>query len=544
VVSRRALGLVLGIAVVAAACGGGGKGDSAVGGGPGATAGGGATTTVGTVKPKAGGTLKVGLVRPASLDPAEASATDQNELVAIDLLFDSLTTMAPGAVAASASLAESWTPSPDFKVWTFKLHAGSLFGNGRAVAAADVKYSLERVAKQGAASLTATRLDDITGWQAFVDGTAADLAGIKAVDAGTVEIDLDSPLSVLPELLSNPLFGIVPREAVEAPAPAFNAAPVGSGPFRINSRDADVLHLVRAAPGRALLDGVDLSYYDTVDAAYAAFVAGNLDWAPVPVTKEAEAAGADGVAGFVPFSAELYFAINLVNPKFADVHFRQAIVKAVDRQALANAVYLGRGTVLDGVVPVGVPGHQTDPCGEPCAFDVAGAKALLASAFPAGGVPEVPLDYFSGTTEEAVAGAIQADLAAVGITATKRPHDFNEYQTFVTSGQEELFLLGWVGAYQLPDAYLGPLFSTGSRDNVTGFSDPAVDQLLAAARASGDPTARQAAYMQAETAVLGAGAVVPLIQFQTHAVIASRVRDLTVGVGGTFAGDKVWLADG
>ncbi len=538
---RRWVGLVLGVAIIGA-CAGGNDGGSAEGDGT-APDGTGATTST-APKPRQGGVLRVGVGRPATLDPAEASASDQSELVAVDLLFDSLTTMAPDAVSATPSLAERWTPSADLKVWTFTLRTGSRFGNGRAVTATDVKYSLERVAKHGAASLTATRLDLVTGWQAFVDGTAAELAGVRVVNDRTVEIDLDTALSVLPELLSNPLFGVVPREAVEAAAPAFGASPIGSGPFRITGRDGDVIHMVRASPGRALLDGIDLHVYDSLDSAYDTFTAGKLDWSPVPTARAAEAADAYGVDGFVPFAADLYFAFNLVNPKFADVRFRQAIVKAVDRQALANAVYLGRGTVLSGVVPDGVPGHVADACGDPCAFNVDAAKALVVAVFPGGGVPEVQLDYYEGTTEDAVAGIIEADLEAVGIPAAKRVHTFDEYQTFVTSGQEELFLLGWVGVYQLPDAYLGPLFTTGSRDNVTGFADAGVDQLLASARASTDPAARQRAYEQAERAILGFAPLVPLIQFETHSVVADRVQDLVVGVGGTFAGESVWVTDG
>jgi ABC-type transport system substrate-binding protein len=42
-------------------------------------------------------------------------------------------------------LAESWTTRADGRQWTFKLRKGVKFHNGRALAASDVKFSLDRI---------------------------------------------------------------------------------------------------------------------------------------------------------------------------------------------------------------------------------------------------------------------------------------------------------------------------------------------------------------------------------------------------------------
>ena len=173
------------------------------------------------------------------------------------------------------------------------------------------------------------------------------------------------------------------------------------------------------------------------------------------------------------------------------------------------------------------------------------ARALLAAAFPDGNIPAFNLDYFTGTGEEAVAGTIATDLAAVGINVTKRPKDPGgdpgQYDLFAVSGQQQLFRLGVIGMYPSPDAYLAPLFLSGSRDNATGFTAAAIDQLLQSARATADPTARQQLYQQAEQQIMAVAPIVPIAQFRTKSVVAGRVRDLVVTVNGTFAGDKVWL---
>ena len=56
-------------------------------------------------------------------------------------------------------LAESWTLSPDGKVYTFKLHEGAKFSNGEAFTASDVKFSIERVKSDAWVSSLKSKMD-------------------------------------------------------------------------------------------------------------------------------------------------------------------------------------------------------------------------------------------------------------------------------------------------------------------------------------------------------------------------------------------------
>ena len=445
-----------------------------------------------------------------------------------DLLFDGLTTVGPAANTASPAIAQSWSPSPDLKVWTFKLRPDAKFSNGRAITASDAKFSLERVISQGT-SVVSSRLEHVST--------------IKVVDPHTLEVDLDTPLAVLPEMLAAPEFGIVAPESIDAAHPALVNPPVGSGPFAFAKQNGNVIELDRAPGATAHLNQIDVTEYDPagLGAATDDFAAGKLDFALVSSDRAQLAAQRFGTAGFQPFDAELFYAFNLLDPTFADVRFREAIVKSVDRAALVKAVYPSSADVLTGVVPEGVAGHVADPCGAACAYDPAGAKALLAQAFPNGSVPTVNLDYFTGDNEEAVVDAIAADLGAVGIPTNKRPLPPDQYDPFVVSGQEALFRLGTLGVYPSPDAYLAPLFTTGSHDNTTGFSDPAVDELIGSARSTADPATRLGLYQQAEAAVMQQVPILPIAQFLTKSVVSPRVHDLVLGIDGTFDGTKVWV---
>jgi len=476
-----------------------------------------------------------------SLDPAQASSPE--ELLVADQLFDGLTAFDPGGTLRSA-ISSSWQTTPDQAHWDFVIRPDAHFANGRAITSVDVKYSLERIAHKGSTSPVALQLDRVVGFKAFYyEGKAPGLAGITTPAPDRVHFDVDQPVSVLPFILANPAFGIVAKEAVEAPAPAFADQPVGSGPFMLASRTIDTVELVRAPGATTLLDGIRIRLFsgdraETVS--YAAFTRGFLDWTRVPPDRVEDVVGLHRQAGFRPYAADLFYGFNLKNPKFADARFREAIVRAVDPAAIVKVVYGGTARPATGVTAEGVPGYLPNACAK-CSHDLAKAKELVAATFGSSAVPEVAIDYDDDPTQAAIARAMQANLHDAGIGSTIRPHAHVEYISFATSGKQELFQLGWIAPYLSLDAILTPLFSSGLPDNVTGFSVPDVDKLLKAARATPDDAARTSLYQQAERTLMDLLPIVPIAQFTTHSITSKRVRGLAVTPLGTFDATTVWL---
>ncbi|HJP67037.1 MAG TPA: ABC transporter substrate-binding protein, partial [Actinomycetota bacterium] len=387
------------------------------------------------------GILRVGLERPQTLDPAFARFPA--DLLVVDQLFDGLTSYDPTTLQVVPALAARWEGTPDQKTWTFFLRPGVKFANGRAIDSSDVRYSIERIAAKDSGSPAAPQLDAIDGYKEFNEGKSDTLAGLTTPSAGTVKFDLSYPLSSFPAVLGSPSFGIVPREAVEAqpPSPRFSDQPVGSGPFMIRSRSANVLRLMPAPGARTALKGIDISMGQDGDAPYAAFLRGQLDWTAVPAERVDEVVKNRGRAGFEPYPAELFYGFNLRNRKYQDPRFREAIVHAIDRDAIVRVVYGNRVRPTSGIVAAGIPGHQDDACGDTCRFDPVKAKALLADAFGSDPVPEVNIDFDDDPTQEAVAQSMQSNLKAVGIPANLRPHTYTDYLQFAISGQEEFFRL-------------------------------------------------------------------------------------------------------
>lgn len=563
----RSLGaLAAGIAllVAASACTGE-SGTPAPGPGSGTAAPSGSGTDGGAGEHR-GGTLRLGVTGLDALDPEDVVPSQASEMMAVDLLFESLTAIDPTSQQAEPALAASWTSNPELTEWTFVLRDGVTFSDGSPVTATDVKFTLDRVAGKGAQTLAGARLEIVDGFAEAADGSATELRGVQVVDAQTVKVVTRVAYAPLPELLASPLYGIVPQGLVSADPDAFALRPVGSGAYMLGpgmSGPGGENEAVAGAPGGGLgtislvrspsvlgeganLDGVDLVRFADEPGAYQAFVDGSVDWALVPPEKTESAAAEYGTDQFRPFAFTRFFAFNLNNLAYRVEPFRKAIIHGIDRQAIVKDV-LRSPLPMNGIVPPSVPGGQADPCGAPCAYDVEAGKAALNEAVPGGGPPPIEFQYFTDETDpdqalEATAQAMATDVADVGLTGTAVPKTFEEYRSFIVSGRQQIFAYGWWGIMPDPDAYLAPLFTSGSPDNVTGFADPAFDAALADARATADRSARLEKYRALETSVMARVPIIPLTQFELDAVLADRVQAFETRLDGTFDVAAVWIS--
>lgn len=511
----------------------------------------GADSTTTTVDGPTESVLRLGVTDLGSLDPVEVVPTVHGQMMAAGLLYDSLTRVDPETGEIVGGLASDWEASRSLQGWTFDL-TGATFSDDSPVTAADVKTSLERVAAPGPASLAGVRLEVIEGYQEFVDGETDEITGIMAVDDATVTVQAARPYAPMAELLATPLFGVVP--AADADTAGFFDQPVGSGPAKLlevgvppagtasSSVPARVLSFEILDPDTGV-STVELWDYETIGDSYAAFRAGDVDWSLVPGDELAAATDEYGDSAVGPFFAEVFYGMNLSSPTFAGrAGFRRAVVQAVDRQAIVDDVYAA-AQLQNGVIAEGVPGHTENPCGMSCDTDPDAAEASLAEVFPDGDVPTVGIDFYEGEVERAAAEAIAADLEAVGIPTELRAQDFDTYREFVVSGDQELFLFGWVGISPTADSYLVPLFGSESADNVTTFSRADVDSTLGQARRTADSAERAEIYAGAEADIMSSVPILPLAQFQTAAVLSDRVQGWVPMLDGTIALEGLQISD-
>ena len=486
------------------------------------------------------------------LDPVAVVATDQSQMVVLDLLADGLTSIEPGSGQPVAALSTTWSTDAAGTTWTFTLADGIMFSDGTAVTAASVVASLEHVA-QHPESLAGAQLDVVAGSAEFAAGSADHVAGLAAPDEQTVRITTTSPQVDLPALLASPLYGVekpaeVDPSVTTESTTAVSSSPrwsIGAGPFRVADRAgslATATSLVRSDGSSAQLDSIDLVQVVDPAAALRAVQQGQADWGGI-ASRTPPSTGPGVAVQTSPLGAEEFFGMNLASPTFANQLFRQAIVRAVDRTKVV-AAGLPDLVPSSAVVPTGVAGSALDPCGGPCAFSTDQSKVLLAQAFPDGQVPLVEVDTSDGVGDVAAANSVRDQLVAAGIPAQVKAQPFDDYRHFVTTGNQQLFRSGWVGLAPTAGAYLDPLFRSNSLDNLTAFNVAEIDARLTAAAAEPDATKRSALSSAIEQTILSLSPVLPLGAYRSSVALAAGVQDYAARLDGTFDVERVWVGAG
>lgn len=483
------------------------------------------------VTPKDGGRIKLGLVKPSSLDPWRA--TTVSERILADNLYDGLTKWNPTSKKAEPSLAESWEADVDNTVFRFKMRTDAVASNGDRLTVQDAKRSIEEIVRTGRASPGSELLSQIDGYGAFVgDSNVNELKGVL-VEGETLAIILTAPVPGLPSLLANPVFAVARF--------ANDGVRHGTGPFRISGADETSLNLEKAPFSQAHLDGLDISLFADVESSYQAFDQRRVDWSLVPTKAIEDAANRYSRAGFAPSLRAVYLAFNTNSPEISDVRLRKAIGQAIDRDEVVKILGV-EAEPLYSIVPESVDGSQSDPCGSGCKFDPNEAKRLVKEAWPDGMPFSVDLALAQGAPfNDAAKDKIAKDLADAGIKATVRLIPPGDFTSFSFSPERELFQLTWAGAYPKYQAFLNPLFASGSPTNTINYSSPSADEQLSEADKSDSEEERLDISRRLERRFLADEAVIiPLATFPVNTVATREVRGIRVLPLGNFDASVAW----
>jgi peptide/nickel transport system substrate-binding protein len=127
-----------------------------------------------------------------------------------------------------------------------------------------------------------------------------------------------------------------------------------------------------------------------------------------------------------------------------------------------------------------------------------------------------------------LAQAMQAMVADGGFKLTIQPVEFSSLLDQEDAGKFETIQLGWSGRVD-PDANITNFVGTGGSQNVGGYSNPALDTLLAQARGATDAKQRASLY----------GKAAQLMAKDNPIIYLYRQRNLT-GVSDTVKGVQVF----
>lgn len=427
---------------------------------------------------------------PRSLDPALSTDVPSGEMVA--MLYDGLTQfdqdghLVPG-------LAARWDVDAARTTYTFHLRTGIKFHDGSDLTAADVAGSWLRALDPKTGGGRAWPLLPIVGAKGYVAGTAREVVGIRIIDDSTLAVRIESPLSVFPKLIAMPVAAVAP-----IPLPSgFADHPVGTGPWRFAAWDhGSELRLARNpdywGAAKAEMDSIRIRIIPEALTIAAEYEAGLLDVAEVPFSETARWEQAHPTElQRRPAIRQLYIALNTTRGVLKDVRVRQALNYATDAATILRTVMGGRGVRTGGALPPGLAGY--DSTLYPYPFDVARAKQLLAEA----GYPDgIDLELYRTSRSEyaRLAQSFQQSWAEAGIRVTILERDGPTARAASATGEADLFLTDWYADYPDAEGFLFPLFHSSNRGtggNRAFLSDPELDRIIAAMRASTD-TAEQA----------------------------------------------------
>jgi oligopeptide transport system substrate-binding protein len=500
-----------------------------------------------TAKRTVGGTYRRPLANdPTSLDPAKLvdlyATAVANQIFEGLVEFDSHLNVRP-------ALAHSWSASRDGLVWTFNLHKGVQFHNGREMISEDVVYSLSRLLDPAVRSPRHWFLNKVQGAAQFHAGTTPVLDGIKTIDRYTLQITLSEPFAPFISILGLPHTSIIPREAVERPGGDFGTEPVGTGPFRFVEWDRGRQIVVEANEhyfrGRPALDRVQFVIFPggAESDMLRAFEQGELEESPLtPDRRQALLDAGRYPVMHKPTLSLRLLGFNCERPPFDQREVRQAFNHAIDRIRINHGVQRGQSILARGILPPGMPGYNPDV--QSYSYDPDKAKQLLAQAgYPNGkNFGRVPLATSRKSLQEPQ--LVQQSLAAVGISLEfQQFDDWTTYQAALQRGDVQVFTLTRYADYPDPDSFFYPLFHSQSQTNYFRYRNTTVDQLLDEARRETDELRRVDLYRRAEQMILNDAPVVTLLHSAYDRVFQTYVEGVEVSaLGDPYVPlSKVWL---
>jgi len=374
-----------------------------------------ATTGGAPGTPKRGGNFRLGVTGGGSKDIFDGqniiTKPDQARLVSA---FETLLLFDDNYRLTTNGLAESYTQDNP-KQYTIHLRKGIEFQNGKTMTAADVIYSLQRIATKG---------NGLTG---FAATATIDVPGIKALDKYTVRIPLKTPDSTIPQTLASYTFGIVPVGYKAYPHPQ-----IGTGAYKLKSFSPGQQSVSERNPnywrsGEPYFDSVTIIDFNDSTAQVNALLGGQIDAMtdlPASQVKIVQsrnlAALVSKTGGWLP----ICMAIDM--PPFDDVRVRQAMRLIVDRPGMISQVASGFGFVGNDLYAPFDPGYDALPQRHQ---DIAQAKSLLKAA----GQANLSVDLHTtngaaGMVETATVFQTQAQAAGVKINVINDPNYYgNQY---------------------------------------------------------------------------------------------------------------------
>ena len=505
---------------------------------------GGKNTTFDPVGKKGGSFVEVSFADAKTNNPMLSSDTSSSQRIQVQ--FNALVDINPDNTLPYPDLAmevptrQNGGISSDGLTYTFKLRKDVKWHDGTPFTAKSVVFTYQTMQKKELGSPRTAELNER-------------VESITAPDDNTVVFKLKK--IVAPFLNSN-MYGIVPEHILKDvavdqikshPFSTGDAkASVGTGPFKFSEwvKDDRAVFVKNAAHfrGEPALDKYIFKVVKDANVVYATLKANEADYGGVTSSLWDEATKLPNVNalkfdtfGFTFYSYQLDPAKTTI---FQDKKVRQALVYALDREAMVQAILLNLGTVAQGTMPTPSFAYAPDKLTVKYTYDPKKAEALLEEAGWKKGPDGIrakdgkKLQFTLWTNagnkpREQYVTVMQQQWKAIGVDATPKTEEFSVFLTRITETKDfEVFLVGFSWGTDPDQTTMWATESFDGGFNMGKYSNTKVDDLLKQGLSELDPDKRKAIYIGMQNIIMDEVPNVILDFPQSTVAVNKRVHNL------------------
>jgi len=497
-------------------------------------------STVAATSPAGSGTrggsvvfLREGDANNGTYDPV---LSDDNDVIwVIFSVYETLVQTNPTGTGIDPCLAESYEMSEDALTATFNLRPDVKFSDGTDLTTEDIIFSLERA-----------RDTEESPWTF----TLAQAQEISAPDDSTIVVNLSEPYAPFFAAIAMFNSGIMSKAFFDANATESDfggmgiviGASGGTGPYAITEWSPDQQTVLTRNEfywdtERPYIDEITIRTVPDSNSMILQLQGGDVDGVigqtAIPFNRVSELQGDSDLQVVISPAAYNYFArVNVAyhgvdnplepRPPFDDIHFRKAMAHAIDYQSLMDTVQFGIAEPSNSILPRGA--LYWNPDQESPAFDLEMARAEIAQSSAPDGADAEVLIITGNAQQEAIATALQAMWAEIGVNLLITPVDTAVAAERTNSGDYDVRLGGWTNDMIDPDQILSYFVQPEASGHArTGYYDEQASQLVTEGRGEVDDERRREIYYEIQQRWLD-GPLFYLFNIPYVAAVSSRIK--------------------
>lgn len=471
---------------------------------------------------------------PRDIGPMNPHLYNPSQLLAQSMIYEPLVSYKDGKIVPT--LAESWTLSPEGKVYTFKIRSNVKFSDGKAFTAQLVKRNMDAV-------LNNMKMHTWLGVIPLIEKT-------EALDDTTFQLTLKEPY--YPALYDLAVVRPV-RFLGEAGFPEDGdtskgvANPIGTGPWVLSTYKKDESATFTPNPyywgEKPKVDKVVVKVIPDAETRVLSFEKGDLDLIygegliSYDAYKQLESAGKYVTKLSDPIATR-NLVLNTMNGKLADLKVRQALSMGFDKEAMVEGVTLGLEEKADYILPPNLPYANIKV--SPVKYDVEQANSLLDEAgwkLASGtnvrekdGEPlELELIYDKADlTQKAMAETLQAEWSAIGVNLKITGVELTVYIQRRKANEFDMNFYSTFGAPYDPHSFMTAVVQQGFGVSDTLAALPMkaeIDKKIKEGMATTDDQARTELFGSVLTTLQEQSSILPISYIKQIAVYQKDVTD-------------------